>query len=326
MKREGILVIHKEQNMTSHDVVAAVRRGLGIRKVGHTGTLDPMAEGVLPVCLGQAARIMEYLEPEWKTYVCEMKFGQAYDTLDVWGRPEGPAEPDAVAAVTEQSVREALAALQGRVRQKVPVYSAVHVNGKRLYEYAREGRSVDVPEREVFIRAIEPVSFDLGRGTDSTAEFRVTCTRGTYIRSLCEAVGRTIGVPAAMSALTRTASGAFRLSDAVRLDSFLAMEDAEKDRWILPVDRALPEYGEAELREEDAVRFQNGLAVWAERAVVKAEPYFADHPFPIPAPEKLRRIYRMYCGGAFVGMGRAEMEEGRDVFRPEKVFLQKESE
>ena len=181
MIENGILNIYKPAGMTSHDVVNIVRRVMGIRRVGHTGTLDPMATGVLPVCVGAAARITEYLDMDFKTYRCTLQLGKTTDTQDIWGQiiEERPAEQ-----VTEEAVRKAFAHFSGLIDQKPPMYSAVRVNGRRLYEYAREGKEIEVKTRKVFIRRLEILSFDKEA---ETVSFEVECSKGTYIRTICQA-------------------------------------------------------------------------------------------------------------------------------------------
>ena len=183
MIENGILNIYKPAGMTSHDVVNIVRRVMGIRRVGHTGTLDPMATGVLPVCVGAAARITEYLDMDFKTYRCTLQLGKTTDTQDIWGQiiEERPAEQ-----VTEEAVRKAFAHFSGLIDQKPPMYSAVRVNGRRLYEYAREGKEIEVKTRKVFIRRLEILSFDKEA---ETVSFEVECSKGTYIRTICQDVG-----------------------------------------------------------------------------------------------------------------------------------------
>ncbi|MBR2548259.1 MAG: tRNA pseudouridine(55) synthase TruB [Eubacterium sp.] len=223
MTPDGIINIYKDENITSHDIALHVRRLLGVRRVGHTGTLDPMATGVLPVCVGRSARVMEYLDTDLKKYRCTMKLGRATNTYDVWGEVLEEASEDAVSGVTEDDVRRALSVFTGRIRQLPPLYSAVKVKGKRLFEYARKGREVEIPEREVYITSLEVEDMSLGIGYDSWVRFSCECTKGTFIRSICHDAGEILGVHASLSSLSRTASGIFTESTAVTLDQLRGM-------------------------------------------------------------------------------------------------------
>ena len=194
MNFNGIIVIDKEQNMTSHDVVGRVRRILGTGKVGHTGTLDPMATGVLPICVGKATRIMEYLDMDFKTYRCSMLLGKETDSRDVWGGVLSSVQEAAVNEVREEEIREVFSSFRGLISQKPPIYSAVRVDGKRLYEYAREGKDVEIPSRNVYIKQLEIEEVRVGRGYESSVTFSVTCSKGTYIRSICHDAGEKLGV------------------------------------------------------------------------------------------------------------------------------------
>ena len=149
--KDGILNINKPQGVTSHDVVRDIRRLLGIKKIGHTGTLDPMATGVLPVCIGKATRITEYTDLDFKKYRCTLRLGQVTDTQDIWGEI---LEENSTAGITPDDVREAFSGFHGKISQKPPMYSAVRVGGRRLYDYARAGETVEVKEREVYIRGL----------------------------------------------------------------------------------------------------------------------------------------------------------------------------
>ncbi|MBQ3281940.1 MAG: tRNA pseudouridine(55) synthase TruB [Eubacterium sp.] len=218
MAIDGIINIYKDQNITSHDVAVHVRRLIGVRRVGHTGTLDPMATGVLPVCIGRSARVMEYLDTDLKKYRCTMKLGRATNTYDVWGEVLEEASEEAVNSVAEDDVRKVLSGFTGRIKQTPPLYSAVKVKGKRLYEYARKGRDVEIPEREVYITSLEIEDMRLGIGYDSWVRFSCECTKGTFIRSICHDAGNMLGVYGCLSELTRTASGIFTEDDALTLD------------------------------------------------------------------------------------------------------------
>lgn len=206
----GVVIVDKPAGITSHDVVDRVRKLLGEKKAGHTGTLDPMATGVLPVCIGEATKLASFLTGDDKVYEVTMRLGVRTDTQDMTGQVLAEQEP----RVTEADVREALEAFSGRtITQVPPQYSAVKVRGKALYKWARKGIRVEPPARQVEIRAIRVLGVEMPR-----VRFDVTCSKGTYVRTLCADVGERLGCGAALETLRRTASGAFRLQDAVPLE------------------------------------------------------------------------------------------------------------
>lgn len=212
----GFLNIIKPLDITSHDVVSRVRRVLGTKKVGHAGTLDPLASGVLPIAVGNATRLLEFL-PSDKRYRARMTLGAITET---WDR-EAELMPVASAAdLTQETLTQALLAMQGELLQTVPPHAAVHVNGKKLYEYARKGIKVDLPERTTTIHAVEVVGFeDLGTDMPSVI-VDIHCASGTYIRSMAWALGQQFGVGGYLSALERTQHGRFGLDTAISLEDF----------------------------------------------------------------------------------------------------------
>lgn len=217
----GFININKPEGITSHDVVAKLRRISKIKQIGHTGTLDPMAHGVLPVAIGKASRLIEYLE-ENKGYIAKLQLGQVSDTYDT----EGAVKEYSDKKVSNTEFADVLANFRGRIEQIPPVYSAVHYNGKRLYELARKGiLPDDIPKRTVFINKLELLQYN---EEEQTAEIEVECSKGTYIRSLINDIGLTLGCGAVMSGLTRTKSGIFTIDTAVPLDALVDKEDIEK--------------------------------------------------------------------------------------------------
>lgn len=209
--RCGILVIDKPAGMTSAQVVQRVKRALRIKRVGHTGTLDPMATGVLPLCLAQATKIAGYLLAEDKAYEAELELGVETDTLDAQGQVTR-RDPRAAAAVDEAGVRRVMAELVGPGEQIPPMYSALRHKGKRLYDLARAGQTVERPPRPVVIHELAPLDIALPR-----ARFFVHCSKGTYVRSLAADIGQRLGCGAHLTALRRVRSGAFTLEQAVQL-------------------------------------------------------------------------------------------------------------
>lgn len=210
----GVLVFNKPEGWTSHDVVQWTRRRLGLKRVGHLGTLDPMATGVLPICVGRATRLIEYF-PEGKAYEAEILFGVTTDTLDITGVVQDTPATD---GVTEAALRAVLPNFVGTIRQRVPLYSAVHVNGQKLYKFAQKGLPVaedQLPVRDVRIDALDLLTW--GRNVDGhpVARVRVQCGGGTYIRSLARDLGEALGSGACLSALCRTVHGRISLTSTI---------------------------------------------------------------------------------------------------------------
>ena len=317
MIRDGIININKPQNMTSHDVVRSLRRLLGMKKIGHTGTLDPMATGVLPVCLGSATRITEYLDLDFKKYRCTMLLGMNTDTQDIWG--EKTEEFD-TSGITEEAIRKAFAAFHGEILQTPPMYSAVRVSGRRLYEYARAGETVDVKSRKIYIRDLTVDAVDLDA---MTVTFSVECSKGTYIRTICQDVGLALGTGAVMTSLVRLASGRFTIENAVTLDELAAMKEeavkeaavkeAERengdglpldDSWIdgvlLPPDYPLIHFGRVLLNPELSKKFVDGWHISLRDCRIEEEPEYAHKEAEMEIREEYRRAWSLYregCGG-----------------------------
>ncbi|MDE5932478.1 MAG: tRNA pseudouridine(55) synthase TruB, partial [Lachnospiraceae bacterium] len=204
----GIINIYKEAGYTSHDVVAKLRRILGQKKIGHTGTLDPDAVGVLPVCLGVGTRLCDMLTEENKEYVAEPRFGVTTDTQDMSGAILSRQE----VTVTEEQAMEIAGSFLGDYEQVPPMYSALKMNGRKLYELAREGLEVERKARRVRIEALEILHMEL-----PVVRMRVVCSKGTYIRTLCDDIGKKAGCGAAMESLKRTRVGNFRIENALSL-------------------------------------------------------------------------------------------------------------
>lgn len=251
----GFLNINKPKGITSHDVISKLRRVCKIKQIGHTGTLDPMAQGVLPVAIGKASRLIEFLE-ENKGYKAELIFGKISDTYDT----EGEIKDFSDKKVSKDEVEKALSAFRGKIEQIPPAYSAVHYNGKRLYELAREGIiPEDIPKRTVFINKLELVDFDVDA---QTATLDIECSKGTYIRSIVNDLGMSLGVGAVMTALTRTQSGIFRIENSIPLDIFVDRSDVEK-YLINPVD--VLSYSCYELSEFEFQRIRHGQGLDVEK-------------------------------------------------------------
>ncbi len=225
---DGIINVYKEKGFTSHDVVAKLRGILRMKKIGHTGTLDPAAEGVLPVCLGKGTRLCDMLTDKTKTYRAVLLLGQETDTQDTTGvvQAEYPVH------VTEEEVRKAIVSFLGDYMQIPPMYSALKVNGKKLYELARQGKEVERQARPVQILDIQIESIDLPRAT-----FFVTCSKGTYIRTLCYDIGQKLGCGGCMESLLRTRVDRFELKDSLTLSQIEKLRDEGRlEEAVVPVE------------------------------------------------------------------------------------------
>ena len=247
----GVLIIDKPQGWTSHDVVAWVRKVLRIRKVGHGGTLDPLATGVLPIYLGEGTKLVPFNLDGTKEYIATMKLGQETDTLDADGKiiAEKVEFPR-----TQQELEEALNQFRGKIRQKPPLYSAIKQNGIPLYKRARSGEIPEVAERDAVIHALSLKDFSFPRVT-----LEITCGRGTYIRSLCADVGRSLGCGAHLVELRRTRSGRFGLGEALTLEEISRLaERKEIEGKIIPLSESVDLAGKIMLEERAIARVRQG--------------------------------------------------------------------
>ena len=250
----GVLVVDKPIGMTSHDVVQVIRRGTGIRRAGHTGTLDPRASGVLVVLLGPAVRLSEYVSASDKRYQAIMRLGTTTDTYDADGRVTGSAEVE----VTEEQFTEALTHFVGEIEQVPPPYSAVKVQGRKAYEMAREGEEVDLAPRKINVYSLELLEWALPE-----AVIDVYCSSGTYVRSLANDLGAMLGCGASLTGLRRTKSGRFTLRDAVQLRKLEeAFDNGTWYQYLIPAAEALSDWPAVELTTEqvDAIRHGHRIA------------------------------------------------------------------
>lgn len=250
----GILCMNKPQDFTSFDVIGKLRGILHMKRLGHTGTLDPMATGVLPILVGTATKACDILPNQDKTYQATVVFGKATDTLDIWGKPlqDYPEQH-----VTEAALRAILPEFLGDITQLPPMYSAVSVNGKRLYELARKGETVERPTRTVHIDAITLDAFD---ETQQTATLTVSCGKGTYIRTLLSDIGQRLGGDAVMTALTRTAACGYLLQNCLTFEQVAAaMADGTLEEHLLPTDSLFSSYPNLRLNAAQERMFCNGV-------------------------------------------------------------------
>ncbi len=273
---DGIIIINKPQDWTSMDVCAKLRGIFREKRVGHAGTLDPMATGVLPVFIGQATKAVSFAEDGKKEYCARLRLGVVTDTQDIWGTVLSEAEAD----VTEDKLRAALPRFVGEIEQIPPMYSAIKVQGQKLYDLARKGVEVERKPRRITIEELEL----LPRGENGDWGLRVVCSKGTYIRTLCHDIGAALGCGGCMSALTRTMAAGYTLDEAVTLD-----EAQERGTELLrPVDslfRQHPAYAITDAETERRSRCGN----------------------PIHAGDLTEGIYRVYGrDGAFLALSRCE--------------------
>ena len=246
----GLLNIYKPKGKTSHDVVAILRRVTKIKQIGHTGTLDPFAEGVLPICIGKATRLIEYLNDD-KAYIGTVQFGKSTTTYDTEG--EGVNYSDK--KVGKNEVEENLKSFRGEIEQLPPIYSAIKVKGKKLYEYAREGKDVEIQPRRINIYKLELLNFD---EENQTAELLIECSKGTYIRSIANDLGEKLEVFGHLSKLIRIKAGDFLLENSIKLENITSTEDVTKN-LINPL--ACLNYPKYELNEEEKEKVSHGNSI-----------------------------------------------------------------
>lgn len=295
---DGIINVYKEKGFTSHDVVAKMRGILGQRKIGHTGTLDPAAEGVLPVCAGKGTKLCDMLTDHDKTYRAVLLLGTETDTEDTTGTVIKTADPS---GLTEDEVRDAILSFVGDYDQIPPMYSALKVDGKKLYELAREGKTVERKARRVKIFEIAIEKIELPEVT-----MTVSCSKGTYIRTLCHDIGEKLSVGGCMKELLRTKVGRFELKDSLTLDDLQKLkEEGRLEEAVLPVEevfRALPE-----IRSETAE---------LDKLLKNGNP-FRDHTEKKAKDNDMFRVY--HSDGTFIGVFRYDAP--KHMYYPEKVFL-----
>lgn len=258
---DGILPVYKPVGMTSHDCVFRLRKLTGQRKIGHTGTLDPGAEGVLPVCLGKATKVVQYMTGDTKTYVAEVMLGAATETEDRDGRIVAEKKVDD--PPSREEVKAVLQKWTGPIEQVPPMYSAIKVAGRRLYEYAREGIEVDRPVRQVTIYELDLLDIpSTASGDRASFRIRVRCSKGTYIRTLAVNIGETLGYPAYMNSLLRTESGAFTLDDCLTLDDVgNLVKEGQLEKQLIPFEKALSDFPKWVVEDELEAKVRHGAVL-----------------------------------------------------------------
>ncbi len=254
----GFINVNKPKGITSHDVVAILRRILKIKQIGHTGTLDPFAEGVLPICIGKATRLIEFLEDE-KAYIGTVQFGKSTDTYDVDGKIINTSEKQ----ITFEDLENALKDFRGEIEQTPPIYSAIKINGKKLYEYAREGKDVEIKPRKVCIQKLEILSFD---EIKQQAELYIECSKGTYIRSIANDLGLALQAYGYLTKLVRVKAGKFTLRESIELNKLNSKEECLA-HLISPLEKLnYPKY-ELTRAEFDKVSHGNPIQIESQNGI-----------------------------------------------------------
>lgn len=282
----GIVLLNKPQGITSFGAVARIKKLTGEKRIGHTGTLDPMATGVLPILIGRATVLSQYLTDANKSYTATVKLGVTTDSCDITGNVMSQAD----VKCTDSDIDSVLKNFLGTQMQTPPMYSAIKQNGVRMYELARKGEVVDIPAREVQIFSLLKTS-----NLNTQNEFDIDCTvsKGTYIRSLCRDIGDALGCGATLTKLCRTSTAGFALDKCVNLDDLTSDNIGE---YILPCDTAVEYMPKVQISQKQAVRFANGGQLSLER--IKYDSFKNDE------------LYRVYFEEKFLGLGCADVESG----------------
>ncbi|EDN7430581.1 TPA: tRNA pseudouridine(55) synthase TruB [Listeria monocytogenes] len=297
----GIIPLWKERGMTSHDCVFKLRKILHTKKVGHTGTLDPEVEGVLPICIGRATKLAEYVTDEGKVYVAEITLGKSTTTEDATGETVMTKE---LADISADELQAALTKLTGKITQIPPMFSAVKVNGKKLYEYARAGIEVERPSRQVDIYSLTRLD---GEATlneaNPTFQLEISCGKGTYIRTLAVMIGELLGYPAHMSKLERTRSSFFKKEDCLTLAEIDEMMQASDSSFLYPLEKGIESMAKLVIDEEIHAKVLNGGLLPKSLFIeVENEPRAA-----LIFNDKLTAIYKPH-------------PEKNELWKPEKVI------
>lgn len=292
----GFLNINKPAGMTSFDVIRKLKPRLPKRtRIGHLGTLDPMATGVLPIAIGQATRIIPYVEGGDKEYIASMTLGGVSDTQDAWGE----ITYNQPVNISREQLEAVIPSFQGKIWQEPPMYSAVHHQGVRLYELARQGQTVERKKRCIEIKTLELLQFN-DRVSQPIADLKVVCSPGTYIRTLCHDIGQQLGTGAFLSALTRTRSGNFLLSQAVDLEIII---ENWSDSLLLPMDYPLQDWPYLILRTAEQIKaLQNGQTIHVSGKI----------------PASLLRVYQP--NEKLLAITKVYYDGDRCSLKPERVF------
>ena len=298
-----IVNILKPTGMTSHDVVSRVRKILNIKKVGHTGTLDPDASGVLPICIGKATKVSELILNKDKGYICELTLGITTDTYDSSGEILERCEDFNVSL---EELEKAFDGQRGEIKQLPPMYSALKINGKRMCDLVRSGRSdeIELKYRDVNIKKLEILSYK-----DNKVMFYVKCSKGTYVRSICYDVGQALGCGGHMSFLLRTESGKFNLDNSITLEELEIFKENEiLDNYLYDIDYVLSNLGLIDINPLAVKSFVNGAIVYP-KGFIKKE--FKEND----------KLVRVYTKGEFLGVGKLIKVDDTLCLKSDKLFI-----
>lgn len=283
----GVLNIFKPSGITSFDVVRVVKKVANTKKVGHTGTLDPLASGVLPICIGNATKIVDFIMSESKIYKSTLKLGVITDTYD----REGKVIKEEPVCLNDETIHQCVSSFVGTINQVPPMYSALKVNGQKLYELARKGIEIERNSREVHIYSINIETIQIPYVT-----FKVHCSKGTYIRSLCYDIGEKLGVGALMWELEREKTGAFNIENSIHINS-LTKDNLE---WnLISMDKALDKYPRVSINEQYEKLLINGVQIKDKRIMGHVD---------------INILSRVYCNERFIGLGKRD-EEGFKILK-----------
>jgi len=297
---DGIINVYKEKGFTSHDVVAKLRGILRQKKIGHTGTLDPDAEGVLPICLGSATKLCDMLTDKSKTYETVMLLGKETDTQDI----SGEVLAEKKVSCDKEEIKQAIMSFVGEYDQIPPMYSAKKINGKKLYELAREGKVVERKPSHVCIHEIDILEWNL---EENEVRMKIFCSKGTYIRTLCHDIGQSLGCGACMKELLRTKVSRFELKDSLTLQKIEELKASDQiEDYILEPDKVLFEYAAMQTKKEADRLVYNGNALYKNQLIAMED--------------GKKEQYRIYdSNGKFMGI--YAWNEGMKAYKPVKMFL-----
>ncbi|HOE56419.1 MAG TPA: tRNA pseudouridine(55) synthase TruB [Bacillota bacterium] len=301
----GIISVLKPPGMTSHDVISFIRKVLGIKKAGHTGTLDPEAAGVLPVCIGKATKAVGYLSDRRKLYRANIKFGTVTDTYDSYGKI---TRETGISSIDPKMIEDALEDFKGTISQKPPIYSALKLGGKKLYQYAREGKQVQIPERNVEIYELKLIDML----SENEAMIDILCSKGTYIRSLCYDIGEALGCGAHMSQLVRLEASPFKIEDSNTLEEIkAAAEDNRLADIIKSVEILFRHYKAIIIKQSALSSIMNGSLLF-EQGVRQGFEGITEN----------ERVC-LYGENGFIGIGSVYNDTGRQrlYIKTENIFI-----
>lgn len=292
----GVINLIKPRGMTSHDLVNISRKILKTKKIGHTGTLDPNASGVLPICVGKATRIAEYLLELDKEYIAELTLGIRTDTQDMDGKLVSSSTID----VSEDDIIRVMSKYKGSLKQLPPMYSSLKHNGRKLYEYAREGKTIEREKRDIIIYDQNIIKIE----ENKEILFYIKCSKGTYIRTICDDIGMDLGTYGYMSYLLRISAGNFKIENSYSVDYLKTLDTDEIKKIIIPMDVALQDLGEYFVDDELYSKLINGVRLPANQEF----------------QNEVNKPLRIYCKNIFIGIGKIILEDENYYLKMDKVL------